>query len=77
MSVPSSRSAVTVFSFLRVDDGVELARLAPFKATREAIAARFGGMLLEGTSEPVDPSEIDALGRFVRVPTGWGDLPAP
>jgi hypothetical protein len=67
-------SQVTVYAFLTLDKGVETPAMAPFKATREAIHARFGGQILEGTSEQVEAHELDAQGRRLRVPTGWGVL---
>lgn len=63
-----------VFAFLSTETGVEMSALAPFKATREAIEARYGGQVLEGTAQSVDPSDLDAHGRYRRQPTGWGDL---
>ena len=65
---------VTVFYFQTLDDGVEMARMAGFKATREQIAAMHGAKLLEGTGERVSTMELDAQGHYRRVPTGWGEL---
>ena len=65
---------VTVYSFRSLDSGFESAPVSSFKATRQAIAEVFGGDLLEGTGEKVNPSELDADGSFRRRPTGWGDL---
>lgn len=73
IAVPDER---TVYAFLMLEQGVELSRLAPFKATREAIESRFGGCLLEGTAQSVDPDDLDEFGRYVRRPTGWGELSA-
>jgi hypothetical protein len=42
---------VTVFYFQTLDDGVEMARMAGYKATREQIAAMNGAKLLEGTGK--------------------------
>jgi hypothetical protein len=67
-------SPVTVYAFLKLDDSIETPVVAPFKATREAILRRYGGQVLEGTAERVDADALDAEGRLVRVPTGWGDL---
>jgi hypothetical protein len=67
---------VTVYSFLTLDQGVEVPSVAPFKATREAIVSSFSGQVLEGTAETVDPELLDALGRVQRVASGWGGLPA-
>jgi hypothetical protein len=65
---------VTVFYFQTLDSGVEMARMAGFKATREQIAAMNGAKLLEGTGERVPTSELDAQGHYRRLPTGWGEL---
>lgn len=71
----SGSNRVTVYAFMTFDGGVESEVLAPFKATRQVIQARFGGRVLEGTAQQVDADELDAQGRLARVPTGWGDLP--
>lgn len=64
----------TVYAFVSLERGIELTSVAPFKATRDAVESRFGGLVLEGTAEQVDPASLDDLGRYVRRPTGWGDL---
>ncbi len=65
---------VTVYSFLLLQDGVELARQATFKATRELIKATHCAQILEGTGERVPTSALDAQGHFKRIATGWGEL---
>jgi hypothetical protein len=65
---------VTVFHFETLDGGVEMARFAGYKATRERIAAIRGAKLLEGTGEKVPTTELDAQGTYRRIPTGWGEL---
>jgi hypothetical protein len=64
---------ICVFSFRFYDGHSERPEVAPFKATREAIA-ELRGELLEGTNEEVPRGELDADGHFRRLPTGWGDL---
>ncbi len=71
----SETDSVTVYAFMTLDRGIESSTMAPFKATRAAIERRFGGRLLEGTAQEVDPDELDGEGRLARLPTGWGDLP--
>lgn len=70
-----TKPSATVYNFMTVNDGLELATMAPFKATREAILGRFFGLVLEGTAQQVAADELDAEGRLSRVPTGWGELP--
>jgi len=65
---------VTVFHFQTLDDGVEMARMAGYKATREQIAAMHSAKILEGTGERVPTSELDDQGHYRRMPTGWGEL---
>ncbi len=65
---------VTVYSFLVFDGGPETAQVAGFKATREAIERVYGGQVVEGTAQEVDPSELDSRGRYRRIATGWGAL---
>jgi hypothetical protein len=74
MSVDPPQDPVTVYSFMTFDDSVEMGQVAPFKATREAVASHFGGLVLEGTAQQVDASDLDASGRLRRVATGWGAL---
>lgn len=73
MALDTLQGGVAVYAFMHLEEGLERPKLAPFKATRQAVEAR-GGMLLEGTRQVVEPSEVDEDGLFVRVPTGWGDL---
>lgn len=63
-----------VFHFLTFEDGVESPKLAPYKATRDAIERYFRGHALAGSGERVHLSQLDALGRWKRQATGWGGL---
>lgn len=65
---------VIVYSFHLFGADPEDFELAPFKATREAIAGLYGGRVLEGTAEHVDVGALDRQGRYRRVATGWGEL---
>ena len=65
---------VTVFNFRSWVAGAEAPAQPAFKATRERIRSIPGSELLEGTGEQIDPSLLDAQGRYLRVPTGWGTL---
>jgi hypothetical protein len=65
---------VRVYSFRLPDPTFELASVAPYKATREAIERRFVGEVIEGTGEDVGVDELDPHGCFRRVATGWGEL---
>jgi hypothetical protein len=73
-SMSGLEQTVVVHSFrcFDIDLGTEL--VPPFKATRHAIEHRFGGEALEITAEAVDPSELDAEGRWFRVASGWASL---
>ena len=66
--------SVKVYNFWTYERGAELPPLAPFKATREAIAQVWQGRLADGTEQVVNASDLDRLGRYRRLPTGWGDL---
>lgn len=62
-------SNVTVYSF---DVFVENGRsYMPFKATREVIAARYHGQVIEGTAEVVSLFDLDTEGHYRRWPNGW------
>ena len=65
---------VIVYNFKSLELGVEMARMAGFKATREKIASMGNAVVLEGTEEAVPVSELDGDGHYRRVPTGWGAL---
>jgi hypothetical protein len=69
-----SQPTVTVYSFQILDEGPERARHAPFKAPRQDIVSRYNALILEGTAQEVEESELDEERRYRRVPTGWGDL---
>ena len=62
---------VMIFNFRVLDTETYEMCLSRFKASRAVVAA-FGGIVLEGTSEHVPPSELDEHGRYRRVATGWG-----
>lgn len=65
---------VTVYSFMERGPG-ETKVLAVHKATRAVILAS-GGQVLEGTAHKVPADELDGRGRWCRLATGWGALPA-
>ena len=65
---------VTVYAFTTLNHGFEAPELAPFKATRAAIMARFAGQVLEGTAQEVEADVLDGEGCLRRIPTGWGEL---
>jgi hypothetical protein len=63
-----------VYNFLELtDQGPEDMRHSRYQATREAIL-RLGGKLIEGTEHWVPVDQLDELGRYRRVATGWGEL---
>ncbi len=68
------RDTVKVYSFRVFDLDTNSFRIARHKATREAIASRLGGEVLDGTGEEVAAAELDERGRFRRIATGWGEL---
>lgn len=65
---------VTVYAFQLAESAPEDFRLAPFKATREAVVDLHGGEVLEGTGEEVALDQLDSQGRYRRIATGWGAL---
>lgn len=66
---------VTVYAFRIIDDGhTEMARIAPYKATRGTIERLYTAEVIEGTAEQVDPEDLDDAGHYRRLPTGWGSL---
>ena len=65
---------VKVYNFWTYDKGTETPELAPFKATREAIAKIWRSPIADGTEQVVRAAELDANGRYRRVATGWGEL---
>jgi hypothetical protein len=65
---------VKVFNFWTLDKSVETPKMAPFKATREAIRDTWRGRVAEGTEQLVDASDLDGNGRYRRVASGWGEL---
>lgn len=65
---------LTVYNFRVLEGAMALMSMAPFKATRAAIENHYRGEVLEGTAQEVDAEELDALGRYRRIATGWGDL---
>ncbi len=72
-TMPES-NPVKVFSFWTFDSNVETPTLAPFKATREAIATKWKGKVAEGTEQVVSEDELDRSGRYRRIASGWGEL---
>lgn len=66
--------SVKVYNFWTYERGTELPPLAPFKATRQSISKTWHGRVAEGTEQVVDASELDPLGRYQRLPTGWANL---
>lgn len=65
---------VKVYSFRVFDHDIGAMRHAAYKASRETIASRLGGEVLEGTEQEVLSGELDEHGRYRRVATGWGEL---
>ncbi len=65
---------VTVYNFRDLANGVESSAVSPFKATRKAILEVFRGDPIDATEEQVLPEDLDEMGRYRRLPTGWGDL---
>jgi hypothetical protein len=70
----SDSKPVQVFNFWTFDQGIEPPKLAPFKATREAIQATWHGKVAEGTAQLVDASDLDGSGRYRRIASDWGEL---
>jgi hypothetical protein len=67
-------AVVPVYNFRVLDSGYESARVSGFKATRQAVLDVFGGDPIESTEEHVPREDLDELGRYRRVATGWGEL---
>ena len=65
---------VKVYNFWTYDKGTESPSLAPYKATREAIAQLWFGKVADGTEQVVTFADLDAKGRYRRIATGWGEL---
>ena len=65
---------VSVYSFRVFEVQSGTMTVATFKATREAIVSSFGGEPIDGTREEVARVELDNLGRYRRIATGWGSL---
>ncbi len=65
---------VKVYNFWTYDKGTESPALAPYKATREAIAQLWFGKVADGTEQVVTFADLDAKGRYRRIATGWGEL---
>ncbi len=68
------RPTVKVYHYRYFDLETQAMRLAPHKATAEAIAAHPNSELLHGTEHDVESDEIDAQGRYRRIASGWGEL---
>ena len=62
------------YNFWTCEKGTESPMLAPYKATREAIAELWFGRVADGTEQVVTTADLDAKGRFRRIATGWGEL---
>jgi hypothetical protein len=71
-SEPHSPS-IAVFNFRLAEGHFENQHVAPYKATLARIKA-LGGEPMPGTEEGVAAEDIDAMGRYRRVATGWGEL---
>ena len=65
---------VKVYGFAVFDAQQGAMRPSRYKASRELIATRFNGEVLEGTAEFVDADALDENGRYRRVATAWGEL---
>ncbi len=65
---------VTVFGFRTFDPATCEMEVAPYKATREAVAAMRLAEPLVATGEDVPRDALDDCGRYRRVATGWGAL---
>lgn len=65
---------VKVYNFWTYDKGTESPSLAPYKATREAIAQLWFGKVADGTEQVVTLADLDSKGRYRRIATGWGEL---
>lgn len=75
MAFPVQRDdTVTVYAFRVFDLEMREMQSGTFKATRDAIATMGRAEPLESTAEEVSRESIDALGRYRRVATGWGEL---
>ena len=68
------RQTVKVYSFRIFDSETGGMRHAAYKASRKVIASTLGGEVLEGTEQEVASDELDGLGRYRRLATGWGEL---
>ncbi len=62
---------VMVYSFRVAGYNLESSPLAGYKATRDAIGRIADGVILESTAEEVGAEDLDAQGRYRRIPTGW------
>lgn len=70
----SDSEAVKVYNFWTFERGAELPPLAPFKATRDSIEKVWKGRIADGTDQFVEAAELDKLGRYRRIASGWGEL---
>ncbi len=64
---------VQVFNFRIIEGHPENQRVAAYKATLAHIRA-VGGQSLPATKQAVAVDELDAEGRYRRLPTGWAEL---
>ena len=74
MSHPTpSDDTMTVYGFSYYDFSRRESEVALYKATRDAILAA-KGIVLMGTKEQVPTSALNERGEYRRVATGWGAL---
>lgn len=64
---------VKVIAYRVLDSQAGDMLLSRHKAVRDHIT-RVGGEVIEGTEEDVPSGDLDELGRWRRVATGWGEL---
>jgi hypothetical protein len=69
----SDSDLTTVFSFHLYEGYAEKPEVAAYQATPDHIA-RLGGTIIEGSQRQVAVDELDELGRYRRIATGWGAL---
>jgi hypothetical protein len=74
MNSQADQVLVYAYRLSGVPGDLGMPKLSRFKAERHVIASVFKGQVLEGTGEEVSRADLDEMGRFRRVATGWGDL---
>lgn len=65
--------SVVVYNLRLHPAQIENLEMAGFKAPLEVIKA-MGCEPIPGTEQTVQRSELDRLGRYRRIATGWGEL---